>query len=154
MTITRRDTLMGATVAAVVSGTATSPRSMKAAPAGDPVIALARRLRAASEAWASAEDTFENACHHVGFDVCAYDGLVPVDTLDGPCCWGASEIREAAEDGRDHDWLTPDLCVFMLVSPESAGFLTCVEPKQRIAAVRERRRPGGRRDAAADPDRG
>ncbi len=107
MNITRRDALMGATAAAVVAGTA-APRTIKAALAGDPVSALARRLRTASEAWASAEDTFENACHHVGFDVCAYDGLVPVDTLDGPCCWGASEIREAAEDGRDHDWLTPE----------------------------------------------
>ena len=108
MNITRRDALMGATAATVVTGTATAPRTIKSALAGDPVIALARRLRAASEAWASAEDTFEDACHHVGFDVGAYDGLVPMDTLDGPCCWGASEIREAAEDGRDHDRLTPE----------------------------------------------
>ncbi len=100
MNITRRDALMGATAAAVVTGAATTPRTMKAAPADDPVITLARRLRAASAAWLAAEEAFEDACHRVGFDVCDHEGLVPVETSDGRCTWGADEIREAAEEER------------------------------------------------------
>ncbi len=102
MNITRRHALLGATAAAVVTGAATAPLTIKAAPAVDPVIALARRLRAASAAWLSAKDAFEDACHRVGFDVWDYDGPVAVDTSDGRCTRGASDIREAAEDGRQH----------------------------------------------------
>ncbi len=113
MNITRRDALMGAAAAAVVTGAATAPLTMKApgikaALADDPVIPLARQLRAATDAWSSASDAFEDACNRVGFDACYYDGLVPVDTSDGRCTWGASEIREAAEAGWDNDRLTPD----------------------------------------------
>ncbi len=108
MNITRRDALLGATAAAVVTGAATAPLTIEAAPADDPVIPLAQQLRAATDAWSSASDAFEDACNRVGFDECYYDGLIPVDTSDGRCTWGAGEIREAAEAGRDHDRLTPD----------------------------------------------
>ncbi len=100
MNITRRDALMGASAAAVVTGAATAPRTIQAALAGDPVIPLARRLRAASAAWLSAEDAFEDACHRVGFDICYHEGLVPMETSDGPSTWGADEIWEAAEIAR------------------------------------------------------
>ncbi len=108
MNITRRDALMGATAAAVVTGAATAPLTSEAAPADDPVIPLAQQLRAATDAWSSSIDAFEDAANRVGFDECYYDGLIPVDTSDGRCTWGASEIREAAEAGRNHDRLTPD----------------------------------------------
>ncbi len=107
MNITRRDALLGASAAAVVTGAATAPVTIEAALADDPVITFARQLRAASDAWLSAEEAFEDACHRAGFDVCYHEGLVPVETSDGPCTWGADEIREAAEDGRDRDRLTP-----------------------------------------------
>ena len=107
MNITRRDALLGASAAAVVTGTATAPVTIAAALAGDPVIPLTQQLRAASAAWLSAEDTFEAACHRAEFDVCYHGGLVPVETSDGPCTWGADEIWEAAEDGWYHDRLTP-----------------------------------------------
>ena len=100
MIITRRDAPMGATAAAVVIGAAAAPRTVKAALADDPVITSALQLRAASAAWLSAEDAFEAACHRVGIDERGYDGLVAVDTSDGPYCWGATDIREAAEEGR------------------------------------------------------
>ncbi len=108
MNITRRDALMGATAAAVVTGAATAPRTIEAALADDPVIPLARQLRAASVAWLSAEDAFEDASKRVGFDEFYYDGVVPVETSDGRRTWGASDSREAAEAGRNHDRLTPD----------------------------------------------
>ncbi len=113
MKISRRDALIGATAAAVVTGAATAPLTMKApgvkaALADDPVIPLARQLRAATEAWSSSIDAFEDDANRVGFDECYYDGLVQVDASDGRCTWVASEIREAAEAGRDYDRLTPD----------------------------------------------
>ncbi len=108
MNITRRDALMGATAAAVVTGAATAPLTIEAALADDPVIPLARQLRVATDAWSSAIDAFEDACHRVGFDEFYYDGVVPVATSDGRCTWDAGEIREAAEAGRKHDRLTPD----------------------------------------------
>ncbi len=92
MNITRRDALMGAAAAAVVTGAATAPLTIEAAPVDDPVILLARQLRAATDAWSSAIDAFEDACHRVGFDECYYDGLVQVDTSDGRCTWGASAL--------------------------------------------------------------
>ncbi len=108
MNITRRDALMGAAAAAVVTGAATAPLTITAAPADDPVIPLARQLRVATDAWSSATDAFEDASNRAGFDEGYYDGLVPVETSDGRRTWGASEIREAAEAGRNHDRLTPD----------------------------------------------
>ena len=108
MNITRRDALVGATAAAVVTGAATAPLTIKAALADEPVIPLARQLGAVRDAWSSAIDAFEDASNRVGFDECYYDGLIPVETSDGRCTWGASEIREAAEEGRNHDSLTPD----------------------------------------------
>ncbi len=100
MNITRRDALMGASAAAVVTGTDRAPITVAAALAGDPVIPLAQQLRAASTACLSAVEDFEAACHRAGFDVCDHEGLVPVETSDGPCTWGANEIREAAEIAR------------------------------------------------------
>ncbi len=103
MNITRRDALMGASAVAVVTGTATAPRTIAAALVDDPVIVLARQLRAASVAWLSADEAFEDACRRVGFAVCDHEGPVPVETSDGPCTWGADEIWEAAEDGRQRE---------------------------------------------------
>ncbi len=74
MNITRRDALMGATAAAVVTGTAAAPLTIEAAPADDPVIPLARQLRVATDAWSSATDAFEDASNRAGFDECYYDG--------------------------------------------------------------------------------
>ena len=111
--ITRRNALLGATVAAAVTGAATIPLAFKAADvkaalAGDPAIGLSEQLRAASEAWSSAIDAFEDAALRVGFNICYDDGLVPVETSDGRACWGAGEIRQAVEDGRSHYRLTPE----------------------------------------------
>ena len=111
--LTRRDALLGATAAAVVTGAATAPLAFKAADvkaalAGEPVIGLSEQLRAASEAWFSAIDAFEEATNRVGINDSYYSGLVSVETPDGRACWGASEIKAAAEDGRLHYRLTPD----------------------------------------------
>jgi len=108
MSISRRNALLGATAAAVVTGAAVAPLAMKAALAGDPVIGLSDQLRAASKAWFSATDTFEDATHRVNINDSYYSGLVSVKTPDGRACWGASEIKAAAEDGRLHHRLTPD----------------------------------------------
>ena len=108
MNITRRDARTGATAAAVVTGAAAAPLTIEAALADDPVIPLARQLRVATDAWSSAIDAFAEAANRVGFDACYYDGVVPVETSDGRRTWGASEIREAAEAGRNHDSLTPE----------------------------------------------
>ena len=113
MSISRRDALMGATAAAAVTGLIVAPLAMKAAGvkaalAGDPVIGLSDQLRAASEAWFSAIDTFEEATNRVGINDSYYSGLVSVETPDGCACWGASEIRQAAEDGRRHHKITPE----------------------------------------------
>ena len=71
MSISRRDALLGATAAAVVTGLTTAPLAMKAAGvktalAGDPVIDLARQLNAVWKAWMSAQDVYEEAAHRVG----------------------------------------------------------------------------------------
>ena len=113
MSISRRDALLGATAAAVVTGATTAPLAMKAAGvktalAGDPVIGLSEQLRAASEAWFSAIDAFEEATNRVGINDSYYSGLVSVETPDGRACWGASEIKAAAEDGRNYYRLTPE----------------------------------------------
>ena len=89
------------------SAVAIKATGVKAALAGDPVIGLAQQLRAASKAWDSATDAFEDAAHRVGFNECYYNGAVPVETPDGCACWDAHEIRQAAEDGRNYYRLTP-----------------------------------------------
>ena len=113
MDITRRNAPLGATAAAVVTGASTAPLAIKApgvkaALAAEPVVGLGAQLRTAIDAWSSAEDAFEDASRRVGFDDCYYSGLLTVETSDGPCCWGASEIRQAAEDGRQCYRLTPE----------------------------------------------
>ena len=75
MSISRRDALLGATAAAVVTGAATAPLAMKAAGvkaalAGDPVIGLSEQLRAVWKAWMSAQNVYEEACHGVGLNTC------------------------------------------------------------------------------------
>ena len=112
MSISRR-TALATGAAAIVTGAATAPLAIKAAGvkaalAGDPVIGLSDQLRAASEAWFSAIDAFEDATHRVGINDSYYSGLVSVETPDGRACWGASEIKAAAEGGRLHHRLTPD----------------------------------------------
>ena len=91
--------------AAITTGVVTAPLASKVA--GDPAVAISRQLRAASKAWYAASNTYEEAAHRVGLSVCYGDGLVSVQSSDGPCTWGASEIRAAAEDGRQRHRLTP-----------------------------------------------
>ncbi len=106
MQISRRDALMGATAAAVVTGAIAGPLAIKAAGvkaamAGDPVIDLAQQLSAASDAWFAAIDVYEEAYHRVGYNWAYWDrGSVEVETSNGCYGWGAGEIRQAAEDGR------------------------------------------------------
>ncbi len=106
MNITRRDALLGATAAAAItSATTMAPLASevagaRAAPQGEPVIGLARQLRAASKAWESAEHNFGEAARRVGFDECSFLGLVAVETSEGSRCCNAEEIREEAEHGR------------------------------------------------------
>ena len=107
MHITRRDALLGATAAAVVTGAVAAP-GVKAALAGDPVIGLSRQLRAVWEAWMSAQDVYEEAAHRVGLSICYGAGLVTVESSHGLCTWGAEEIKAAAEDGRRYHKLTPE----------------------------------------------
>ncbi len=71
MSISRRDALLGATAAAVVTGATAAPiainaAGVKAALSGEPVVALSQQLRAASEVWNSAIDAFEEAAHRAG----------------------------------------------------------------------------------------
>ncbi len=71
MQITRRNALLGASAAALAAvagaGVPTPALAIKAALAGDPVIGLSDQLRAASKAWFSAIDAFEDATHRVGY---------------------------------------------------------------------------------------
>ncbi len=113
MQISRRDALLGATAAAVVTGATSAPLAhkaagVKAALAGDPAVALSQQLRAANKAWFSAIDAYEEAGHRVGFNICYDDGLVTVETPDGRATWGASEIRAAVDPGRYSHRLTPE----------------------------------------------
>ncbi len=113
MSISRRDALLGATAAAVVTGAITAPLAIKAAGAktalaGDPVIDLAQQLRAASDGWFAAIDAYEDAAGRAGFNICYDDGLVTVETPDGRATWGASEIRAAVDPGRYSHRLTPE----------------------------------------------
>ncbi len=102
MSISRRDALLGATAAVAVAGVAAPTVA-----AVDPVIGLSQQLRAASEALFDAIDAYEDAANRVGFNICYDGGLVNVESSDGPCTWGASEIRAAAEDGRRYHRITP-----------------------------------------------
>jgi hypothetical protein len=104
--ITRR-TALATAAAAITTGVVTTTLASKAALAADPVIALAEQHRAASKAWFAAIDIYEDAADRVGFNICYGEGLVTVETPDGTCIWGASEIRAAAEDGRQRHKLTP-----------------------------------------------
>lgn len=113
MQISRRDALLGATAAAAVTGLTVIPVAHKAAGvraalAGDPVIDLSAQLNAAREAWDSVGDAFEEASHRVGLSICDGNGLVEVESSDGPCTWSAEEIKAAAEDGRRYHRLTAE----------------------------------------------
>ena len=112
MSISRRTALAtGAaaiTTAAIAAPLAHKAAATKAALAGDPAVALSQQLRAASQAWFDAIDAYEEAADSVGFNICYDDGLVNVESSDGLCTWGASEIREAAEDGRRYHRITPE----------------------------------------------
>ena len=66
MQISRRNALMGATAAAIVTGAATAPLAIKATLAGDPVIELSQQLRGTRKAWYDAIDVFEEAAHRGG----------------------------------------------------------------------------------------
>ncbi len=107
--ITRRDALLGATAAAVVTGAIRAPlahkaASVKAALAGDPVIGLAAELNTTREAWDDAGDAYEAIAHERGYRVTYDFNWICVKTQDGHTySWGADSIQEATEDGR----LTP-----------------------------------------------
>ena len=74
MQISRRDALMGATAAAVVTGATVAPLAVqsagvKAALAADPAVDLSRQLRAVCKAWWDAGNAFEEAAHSAGYNI-------------------------------------------------------------------------------------
>ncbi len=110
MQITRRNALLGATAAAVVTGAATAPPVIKAALAGDPVIALVAQVEAAYRVQAEADDAYEAAAHRVGYNICADFAMTTGTTTSGlQYHWGREEILEAAT--KDEEWggrITPE----------------------------------------------
>ncbi len=102
MQISRRDALMGATAAAVVTGAATAPLAMKAAGvkaalAGDPVIGLAAQVKAAYRASLEADNIYEDVAHGAGYSICNDFDCTTVTTTTGQrYTWGRGKILEAA----------------------------------------------------------
>ena len=135
MHITRRDALLGATAAAAVTGLTTAPLVMKAtgvkaALAGDPVIALAGQLKAAYQVQVEADDAYEAAAHRVGYNICADFAMTTGTITNGlQYHWGREEILEAA--AKDEEWggrITPE---------ERDRALAAIDAKmQRAARVR------------------
>ena len=102
MNITRRDALMGATAAAVVTGAIAAPLAIKAAGvkaalAGDPVIGLAAQVKAAYRASVEADDIYEDVAHDAGYSVCNdFDWTTVTTTTGQRYTWGRGSILEAA----------------------------------------------------------
>ncbi len=91
MQISRRDALMGATAAAVVTGATTAPLAIKAAGVkaalgGDPAFVLSQQLRAAWRAWLAAMTAFD------GIKDCG----IPTCGKGGPDC-ALRQEREQCE---------------------------------------------------------
>jgi len=127
MSISRRDALLGATAAAVVTGAATAPLAIKAALAGDPVIALAGQLKAAYQVQVEADDAYEAAAHRVGYNICADFAMTTGTTTNGlQYHWGREQILEAA--ARDEEWA-------VRITPEERDrALAAIDTHQRKAA--------------------
>ena len=105
---TSRRAVLAAGAAAVAVATVPVSAARSFSIEADPAIGLSQQLRAANKAWSSAEDAYEEATNRVGLSICYGNGLVTVETSDGPACWGAEEIKAAAEDGRLYHRLTPE----------------------------------------------
>ena len=115
MDITRRDALLGATAAAVVTGAITIPlaikaTSVKAALAGDPVIDLAAQVKAAYRAHVEAHDTYEDVAHDAGYNICADWATTIGTTVHGEqYSWDREAILEAAAHPEHyHVRITPE----------------------------------------------
>ena len=114
MQISRRDAMLGATAAAVVTGAATAPLAIKAtgvkaALVGDPVVALATQVKAAYRASIDADDAYEAAADQAGYNICADWEATTVTTTKGEQYhWGREKILEATARGEEwHVRITP-----------------------------------------------
>ena len=132
MNITRRDALLGATAAAAVTGLTVAPLAIKAAGvkaalAGDPVIALAGQLKAAYRAMIEASDTYEAVAHEAGYSICAdFESTTGTTTNGERYSWGREEILEAA--ARDEEWA-------VRITPEERDrALAAIDAKMQTAA--------------------
>ena len=100
MQISRRDALMGATAAAVVTGVVTAPLASKAALAADPVIELAAQVKAAYRASCEANDVYEAAAHDAGHNICADFDTTTVTAINGQQYgWSRDAVLFAASPG-------------------------------------------------------
>ncbi len=116
MQISRRNALMGATAAAVVTGAATAPLAIKAAGVeaalgGDPAVNLAAQVKAAYQASIEADNIYEDVAHDAGWSVCNDFEWTRVTTTTGQqYTWSRGSILEAAarveEEG---EWLRNEI---------------------------------------------
>ncbi len=115
MQISRRGALLGATAAAAVTGLTVAPLAIKAATvkaalAGDPVVALAAQVKAAYRASVEADNIYEEVAHDARYSVCNDFAWATGTTTTGQrYTWGRGEILEAA--ARGEEWavrITPE----------------------------------------------
>ena len=131
MQISRRGALMGATAAVAVAGV---PGAIKAALAGDPVVALAAQVKAAYQVSVEADDIYEDVAHDAGYSVCNdFDWTTVTTTTGQRYTWGRGSILEAAARGEEEgEWrrITPE---------ERDRALTAIDAgMQRTARARHR----------------
>ncbi len=116
MQITRRNALLGASAAAVTGLTAV-PLAMKAsnvraALAGEPVVALATQVKAAYRASVEADNIYEDVAHDAGWSACNdFDWTTVTTTTGQQYTWGRGSILEAAarvEEAGDFQRITPE----------------------------------------------
>ena len=136
MQISRRGALMGATAAAVVTGVVTAPLAMqsagvKAALAGDPVIALAAQVKAAYRAHVEAYDAYEDIAHDAGYNTSDDHATAVGTTVHGErYSWGRDQLLEAAR------W--PEHYRARITPEERDRALAAIETNQRKAATARR----------------
>lgn len=136
MPISRRDALLGATAAAVVTTAITIPLThkaagVKAALAGDPVIGLAARVKAAYRAHVEAYDTYEDTAHDAGYNTCADWATTIGTTVHGEqYSWGREAILEAAAQ--------PEHYRARITPEERDRALAAIETNQRKATLTRR----------------
>ena len=129
MSISRRDALLGATAAAVVTGATAAPLAIKAALAGDPVIDLAAQVKAAYQASLDADNIYEEVAHDAGWSVCNDFCWTTVTTTTGQrYTWGRETILEAAARAeQEHERRR-------ITSEERDRALAAIDTQQRKAA--------------------